>query len=192
MGWTSYYATHFKNGKIDREAECLENLRSDKFDVLKSAMVGSTFYAAIKNKQSGDVFGAVILTKTERGQEFYYKPLDEDSGPCETKCPKSILKLLTPTTNKYALEWRKQCEEYHKSKSNAAKMPSLNKLPLGTKIKVVLDTNMTWGSGATISKGTELILYNINLWDKTYWLIENTRMRLSTTVIRRCGFEICE
>ena len=58
MGWTSYHAEHYKNGKIDRKAECdayfLEGLNRGHFDVLKSSMVGSTYYAAIKPlKKSG-------------------------------------------------------------------------------------------------------------------------------------------
>ena len=58
MGWTEYHATHYKHGKIDRKAECDElfndfmvdknNNRIGKFEVLKSTMVGSTYYAAVK------------------------------------------------------------------------------------------------------------------------------------------------
>ena len=59
MGWTSYHATHYKNGMVDRKAEC-DSIFNDvmvtrdsdipigKFEVLKSTMVGSTYYAAVK------------------------------------------------------------------------------------------------------------------------------------------------
>lgn len=44
MGWTGYYATHYKNGKIDRKAECdayfMEGLNRGNFKVLKSTMKG--------------------------------------------------------------------------------------------------------------------------------------------------------
>ena len=58
MGWTEYHASHYKNGKVDRKAECnayfLEGLNEGFFDVLKSSMVGSTYYAAVKPlKKSG-------------------------------------------------------------------------------------------------------------------------------------------
>lgn len=33
----------------------------------------------------------------------------EDCGPCENHCPKKILKLLTPTANEWALQWRAEC-----------------------------------------------------------------------------------
>ena len=54
MGWTSYYPTHFtKRGTIDRKAECdayfMEGLNRGNFLVLKSAMKGSTYYAAVKS-----------------------------------------------------------------------------------------------------------------------------------------------
>jgi len=35
--------------------------------------------------------------------------LDETMGPNEASCPETILKLLTPTQNEHALDWRKRC-----------------------------------------------------------------------------------
>ena len=54
MGWTSYHATYYKrNGSIDRKAECdayfLEGLNRGHYEVLKSAVVGSVCYAAVRN-----------------------------------------------------------------------------------------------------------------------------------------------
>lgn len=54
MGWTGQQATHFKNGKIiDRKAECdayfMEGPNKGYFQVVKSAMIGSTYYAAVKD-----------------------------------------------------------------------------------------------------------------------------------------------
>ena len=53
MGWTSYHANYYKkNGEIDRKAECdaywQEGLKRGHFKVLRSSMVGSTYYAAVK------------------------------------------------------------------------------------------------------------------------------------------------
>lgn len=45
MGWTSYHASFYKNGKIDRKAECDSIMNCDmvgnkgRYEVLKSAMV---------------------------------------------------------------------------------------------------------------------------------------------------------
>ncbi|MFH7860086.1 MAG: hypothetical protein QXR03_03730 [Candidatus Aenigmatarchaeota archaeon] len=44
------------------------------------------------------------------------KIIGENMGPHNYKCPKEILDLLTPTTNPYALKFRKRCEEYNKLK----------------------------------------------------------------------------
>ena len=152
MGWTSYHATHYKNGKIDRKAECdayfIEGLNSGFYDVLKSSMVGSTYYAAVRPlKKSGangsyvdipeeeqEVFAAVFLTSTNAKDyfDFSYKNMDETYGPCERKCPKGILDLLTPTENKYANAWRKACRENLIKKNNPN---ALSKLPVGSEIK---------------------------------------------------------
>ena len=145
MGWTSYYATHYKNGKIDRKAECdqLFNWEDEnrKCEVLKSSMVGSTYYAAVRslNKTNGyeRVCAAICLTSTNAKDyyNFAYKDMDETCGPYKYDCPIGILNLLTPTENEYALEWRKKCyEKLDRKKSKT----SLSTLPEGSVIKVVL------------------------------------------------------
>lgn len=160
MGWTSYHAGHYKNGKIDRKAECdayfLEGLNRGHFDVLKSAMVGSTYYAAIKPlKKSGgkddngnyiyvdipaaeqEVIAVVFLTSTDVKDyfNFSYKDMSETMGPYERDCPKGILDLLTPTENELAKEWRKDCYENLKKKRDPN---NLSNLPVGSVIKVTM------------------------------------------------------
>ena len=53
MGWTSYHAQYYtKSGRVDRKRECdaywLEGLNAGHFAVVKSSMVGATYYAAIR------------------------------------------------------------------------------------------------------------------------------------------------
>lgn len=157
MGWTSYHAEHYKNGKVNRKAECdayfLEGLNSGYFDVLKSAMVGNVYYAAVcaiakKDNETGElvsipkeertVFAVVFLTSVDSKDyfNFAYKDIDETMGPCESKCPKSILNLLSPTDSEWAMAWRKRCLE------NAEKSPAktLDKLPIGTVITFLRNT----------------------------------------------------
>ena len=139
MGWDFGMAKHWKNGKIDRKAECDERLTWGSNRVLKSSMVGSTYYAAVEIERDGrrDVIGAVILTSTE-GRDMGMKILDESSGPYNCECPKSILTLLTPTDSDWANEWRKKCYEYHDKKEREKKDKySLKNLPEGTKIDFV-------------------------------------------------------
>ena len=145
MGWTEYHAGYYKNGKVDRKAE-LDSMynwedENRKCEVLKSSMVGSTYYAAVKslNKTNGfeRVCAAICLTSTNSKDyfNFAYKDMDETCGPYKYDCPKGILDLLSPTDNEYALEWRKQCYESLAKKKSGN---SLSKLPEGSVIKVVL------------------------------------------------------
>lgn len=174
MGWLEYRATHYKNGKVDRKAEmdATYNWETEthKAEVLKSAMVGGTYYAAVKstNKTNGFecVTAAVCLTSTDSKHyyNFAYKDIDETMGPYKFDCPKGILDLLTPTDNEYANEWRKACREnLAKKKSSNA----LSKLPVGTVIKVVMpfDTNY-------FKAGQEVKLKKCQKWNsnRTEWL----------------------
>lgn len=180
MGWTSYRATHYKNGKIDRKAECdayfLEGLNRGFYEVLKSSMVGSTYYAAVKPlKKSGGkdengnyfyvdipkeeqyVFAVIFLTSTDMKHyfNFSYKDMDESCGPCHNDCPKRILDLLTPTESEWANEWRAACYKNHEEKKKN-KANSLSKLPVGSVIKVAMpcDTMLyKKGEVVTLHKG---------------------------------------
>lgn len=160
MGWTSYHVDKtYKNGKpfIDRKAECDKMFISDavswkthevigRYELLKSAMVGSTHYAAVRKTifatetepESVKVFAAVTLTKVDNKDyyNFAYKNMDESMGPCECKCPKAILDLLTPTEYEYAREWRKRCYENLKKKKDSN---ALGNLPIGSVIKCILN-----------------------------------------------------
>ena len=157
MGWTSQHADYYKKGIVDRKRECdaywEEGLNRGHFKVLKSAMVGSTYYAAVqvlkeyvgkenevdiyKDIKNGPIFCVIFLTSVDMKDyyNFSYKPMDETMGPYQYKCPISILKLLPETDNEYAKEWRRKCYEQHDRNKNPN---SLNKLPVGTVIKVIM------------------------------------------------------
>lgn len=126
MGWTSYHATNYKKDKVDRKAECEACIDTKACVVIKSRMIGSTYYAAVKvvadwNSDTDEyvpipedkqyVFGAVILTKVNHNDyfNFSYKTMDETCLPYYFDCPMSILNLLSPTDNEYANNWRNEC-----------------------------------------------------------------------------------
>lgn len=128
MGWIHCFdGRRLPNGKVDRRYECDRILTWDTKDkdgnitatnrVLKSSMVGSTYYAAVETKKvSGErkVWAAIFLTcgQTKHdGTIWGYKDMDETMGPCESKCPASILALLTPTDSQWANEWRERCRQ---------------------------------------------------------------------------------
>ena len=144
MGWDYHHAEHYtKNGSVDRKKELDQdftwNSETRSYEVLKSKMVGTTYYAAVKNHvfETGDeyVWGLVCLTRTDMKDYFNFgkKAMDETMGPCAYDCPKNILELLTPTDNEFANAWRQACW----NKINNPK-PPLGKLPIGTKIKISL------------------------------------------------------
>ena len=159
MGWTWYRATHyFPNGGIDRRAECdayfMEGLNRGHYEVLKSVMVGTVYYAAVKklkkytgHDENGNwlysdlppeeqkVFGAVFITSTSKKDyyNFGYKDMDETMGPGDCDCPKSIISLLSETDNEYALHWRQRCLAKRHTKSK------LNSLPIGAVIEFTRD-----------------------------------------------------
>ena len=143
MGWTGQSAKFYKNGKIDWKAECDYILNDENentlWEVVKSSMRGSTYYAAVKmtDKETGkfEIFGAVFLTRINNRSyfNFMYKDMDETCGPYEYDCPKGILDLLTKTDDEWANEWRKKCREKLERKTPGQK---LSKLPIGTTIEI--------------------------------------------------------
>lgn len=127
MGWTSYNAEFYKNGKVDRKAEMdnrwtqEESEKYPKLRVLKSSMVGNIYYAAIevsRGRKIEEVFATTAITSTNMKDyyNFSYKDLDETMGGCNYDCPVGILNLLTPTDNEYALQWRAECLKQRKKK----------------------------------------------------------------------------
>lgn len=162
MGWTSYHLNgELKDGKyiINIKSEC-DRLLTQKaheshgvwykeMTVLKSSMVGRTYYAAVKTTdRDGNyhIWAAVFLTSTDQRNynNFAYKDMDETCGPMQCKCPKGILNLLTDTDSEYAKKWREQCWAYHESKKSPN---SLENLPIGSKI--------TFINQYTLSNGTK-------------------------------------
>ena len=130
MGWTTYYVGRYEKDKKALMIRDLEQYGDVK--VLKASMKGNVFYAAcIQTKRPEVIWGIVCLTSLKNG-EFGYKDIDETMGPCYYDCPKSILDMLSPTDNEYALEWRKKCRE-NDGQTIAKK---LNALPIGSIIEV--------------------------------------------------------
>ena len=148
MGWTGYQATKYKNGQIDRKAEC--DALFENGNVLKSAMVGSIYYAAVRYKDN-KIGAVVIRTSVDKG-EFYYKDMDETMNPYYYDCPASILKLLTPTDSEYALEWRKTCAE--KQEQNKKKRANSKKEEIGTQYEVEINEDINFSDGFTLKQGS--------------------------------------
>ena len=203
MGWTWYNATHYKNGKIDRKAECdayfLEDLNRGWYEVLKSAMVGKIYYAAVKalKKYDGNntidippeeqrVFGVIFITSIDSKSyyNFGYKDMDETCGPCYNDCPKGILDLLSPTTSQWANEWRQACYNNLKAKRNPN---TLSNLPVGTVIKVKMPVETFY-----YKIGDEVRLQKCMNWKGTRsgWYSERARFAPSLVKLLEGHYEI--
>lgn len=181
MGWTSYHANYYKNGTVDRKRECDNYFDKGNCKILKSTMVGSTYYAAVKNGE--EVFAAVFLTSTDSKDYFNFsiKTMDETMGPCQTDCPISILKLLTSTDNDFALEWREKCY-----KANELKKNGLNKLAIGTKIEIILPFDTV-----LYKKGEKVILTKEeNYWtNRKYW--RSDRAKFTNSLMKELELAKC-
>lgn len=187
MGWTSYWATHYKkDGKVDVKAEldpgfCWTSADGTIHSVEKSSMVGTTYYAAIREKypdgRADEFFPAVIITSTKNvdGTNFAYK----DIGPYEYDCPEGILKILDASNDNDVREYVKLCrEEKEKKKKEKQNPDSLKNLPIGSVISFVSGFNMS--SGVKEGDKVSLTKYSRDVWGKqrnggygikqrTYW-----------------------
>ena len=71
-----------------------------------------------------EVFAIVCLLDYRPNDHYNlgYKDMEESEGPCYYNCPERILKLLTPTTNEYAVKWREKCWERIKQRKARPKL----------------------------------------------------------------------
>lgn len=82
------------------------------------------YFAALENWDTGKRILFVMLCERSYG-EFRYKDLTEESGPCVSCCPIDIIEAVGPTTDKYALGFRRRCYRFAKRQ-----MPDYNQLEL--------------------------------------------------------------
>ena len=128
MGWMCY------NHKVANVKAAIEdnvlpwpNHKSPyAYEILKSSMVGSTYYAAIQRTERAtgqtECYALIVLTTNNYRDGFCYKQMDESCGPFEDKCPLAILNLLTPTDSECANEWRARVRTYHAARKAAPKL----------------------------------------------------------------------
>lgn len=104
MGWTSIK----HSGDIIKDLKkCI--IGSDKnFEILEHSIKSNVIYLAVKNKIKNVILAEIVLYNIKNG-EIFFKDMSEFEGPYYYGCPKKIIKLLSPTDNEYALEWRKKC-----------------------------------------------------------------------------------
>ena len=105
--------------------------------VLKSVYSGNVYYAAAERYDANGVrlyvTAIVCLVRwnpnAADGQIFGYKDMDEDMGPCEATCPRSVLELLTSTSHPWALDWRRRCYRWLRLKERKIEDGDLIRFP---------------------------------------------------------------
>lgn len=162
MGWMSRDASECirkANGEVDKKAEMDRRINEDKgsLKVLKSAMIGNTYFAAVKmlKKENHEgiykdipeaeqkVYLLIYLITVEDGV-WSEKPVDD------YRCPRSIIAL----TNTLIPETLKNYEEFQ---AEEKRKKQLARLPYDTLIEVKLGFDCV-GRRGTDPQGTVVIL----------------------------------
>ena len=132
-------ALEHKNGMINRKKECDELIEAcpDDYKLIKSALIGTCYYAAVRmlKKTEQPVVGIVIKTTVRMKEDlnFLYKWVSEDMGPADTYCPDNILDELSETDSDWAKNWRAECRKCNERKQK------LSAMPVGAEIKVTCE-----------------------------------------------------
>ncbi|MBQ6855542.1 MAG: hypothetical protein IJO13_00390 [Lachnospiraceae bacterium] len=133
MGWVYHHIPSSEITKLKRIQE-VRKIFNRKYEIQKDTMRGSVYYGALKDTETGIVSAVVVLTRVSQNDyyNFGYKLIDEEMGPTESKCPVSILKLLSNTDSEYANEWRNRCWKHIEQTTGPN---SLSRLPVGSIIE---------------------------------------------------------
>lgn len=108
MGWTSGDFTGHLTPKAAIAFAMGEEFAAR---VLDAVLDDDVVYAAVQTGDR-DVRG-LVLTVKQQGPRLHVKPISEDMGPADDRCPSRILDLLTETSNEVACDWRKRCRASH-------------------------------------------------------------------------------
>ena len=156
MGW--YYQPIGGRSTADKDAflrseieQIADTPGKPEIKVVKSAFVGSTWYAAVLigiPDQTPYTVAYVYLTQMGRDGDFGYKPMDESVGPCEVDCPIGIMNLLTPIDQLpgvgYAADWRARVAAAREHKAGARRQRA--RIVSGTRLRFATPLRFTDGT----------------------------------------------
>jgi hypothetical protein len=81
-------------------------------EIVKHSTRGGVYYLAIRTIESGEVWGLVVLTESDRAsREIRMKAIDEFMGPFYYNASAAVLDALSHTTNSNAIAWRDRCRQ---------------------------------------------------------------------------------
>ena len=106
MGWTG----------TPTACKTLEDFIKEEFsslDIRAMNISGSVAYIAFYNGKTSKVEALVVLfEKYVPGDKYIrYKDMHEGMGPYYYGASDEVLSALSPTTNKYIMEWREKCRQ---------------------------------------------------------------------------------
>lgn len=97
MGW--YSQSNWKSTKDVRNALITHNIKAHK---------ATNFGRNLWTVQEYDGKNIIVLYMISRdGQDYMYKPISEDMGPCETDCPLELIAMCPPAGG-YSSKWREE------------------------------------------------------------------------------------
>lgn len=113
MGWTQTrriyndgYTT--KREEILAEFNSLMDNNKKYYKVHYVHVYGNVVYCALEYLKTHKIF-AVIISFSFDKDSVYYRFDDETVGPRKYNVTKKLLRMLSPTDNEYAIEWRQTC-----------------------------------------------------------------------------------
>jgi len=114
VGWL-FYTDRRVQSYADEKAEitglCTFETDTRRTSLVKASKVGSAWYAAAKVES---LSGTSLEDRTYMIDDDGYKDMEESAGPCESRAPLSILKLLSELNDpdSYAHAWRQRCRDW--------------------------------------------------------------------------------
>lgn len=121
MGTWTYHHDYYrplKNSEIRKEIIERE-FPSCKVHAISIPKWGEAYvaFSVPKHSEPNKVFCAVVKIACNTSTEIGFKVMGEECGPYYYNCPKKILKMLSPTDYKTAIEWREECWKNFKVKA---------------------------------------------------------------------------
>jgi len=136
-----------------------------KWEVIYKCSIKKSLFFAIKNKETLAVTASIVIYDFKSNTKDYYnlsyKIMCEGAMPYYFCNNAKFLKLLTPTENKYSLEWRAHCQEEINKKKEISKIKSNDIVKLND------DTN-----------------YNINGTEINYLKVINLKRNIALPMIK--------
>ena len=166
MGWDGI------QGKFPGVKKFIETeATGSEYDVVAHALKGNNLWAVIQHKTSGER-SAILFLLRRYVNEYDYKAMDEGMHPYYYDIPERLFKMLTPTTNKYALEWRAGVEQrLQQDKDNKAK-------PMGEGVLFKINGSMYMVVGRDNAK--TLLIQDTA---RKYWRLSVARYRKDALIV---------